>query len=383
MNSVPLEIMVLPDPAQWIQACFVDVRPERVVPGQPFDFGGVVLVGRDAPNELRLQVRTRERLMPVKWDMPSPRMGRDYPQSANGNHARFQLDGLSLTAGEPEFFLEICIEGEKSTTLVRCSLGQKDDFSKVYRASTDLTIFDVGANDGADTWYYLRKGFRVVAVEAIPELAAKLKVVYADQVRADRLTIAPVAISDHVGTATLTINDERSEWSSTKSVSKANLGQSRIVEVRSDTLANLVNRYPKPYYIKIDIEGGELAAIKSLRGLPRERLPPFISFEINLDWEEILEYLYNYGYRKFQLVRQGAPYLPKPHQPSREGLDYKCVFTSNMSGPFGLDLPSGNWVSLVKVIRQIIESRTRDAATVDAAERRGWFDVHAMLESPK
>jgi hypothetical protein len=32
-------------------------------------------------------------------------------------------------------------------------------------------IYDFGMHDGADTDYYLRKGFRVVAVEADPLLA--------------------------------------------------------------------------------------------------------------------------------------------------------------------------------------------------------------------
>jgi FkbM family methyltransferase len=194
------------------------------------------------------------------------------------------------------------------------------------------------------------------------------------------LTVAPVAIAENAGKIALTINEERSEWSSTKTRSKASLGRSRVIEVESDTLANLIRRYPSPYYIKIDIEGGELAAVKSLDDVPHELLPQFISFEINLDWEEILEKLYEFGYRKFQLVRQGAAFLNTPPSPSREGLGYECVFTSNMSGPFGMDLPSEQWVGLVRVVREIIENRDRAAEVEQAHERRAWFDVHAMLE---
>lgn len=32
-------------------------------------------------------------------------------------------------------------------------------------------IFDIGANNGDDTAFYLKKGFRVVAIEADPALA--------------------------------------------------------------------------------------------------------------------------------------------------------------------------------------------------------------------
>jgi len=35
-------------------------------------------------------------------------------------------------------------------------------------------IFDIGANNGDDTAFYLKKGFRVVAIEADPALAQKL-----------------------------------------------------------------------------------------------------------------------------------------------------------------------------------------------------------------
>jgi hypothetical protein len=39
---------------------------------------------------------------------------------------------------------------------------------------TDL-IFDFGANDGRDTEFYLLKGYRVVGVEANPQLYLRLK----------------------------------------------------------------------------------------------------------------------------------------------------------------------------------------------------------------
>jgi hypothetical protein len=39
-----------------------------------------------------------------------------------------------------------------------------------YQPQTKL-IFDLGMNDGSDTFFYLKKGFNVVALEANPELA--------------------------------------------------------------------------------------------------------------------------------------------------------------------------------------------------------------------
>ena len=43
-------------------------------------------------------------------------------------------------------------------------------------------IFDVGCNDGQDADFYLKKGFRVVEVEANPALCEALKKRFADEI---------------------------------------------------------------------------------------------------------------------------------------------------------------------------------------------------------
>lgn len=236
---------------------------------------------------------------------------------------------------------------------------------------------DVGANDGSDTWYYLRKGFRVVAIEAIPELVAELTATYSSQIEAGRLTIAPIAIAEGKGKVSFTVNEERTEWSSTRNASKASSGDNRVIEVDTDTLVNVIKSHGKPYYAKIDIEGGELAAIRSLTSLNRNLLPDFLSFEINTDWEEILGALCGIGYRHFQLVRQGSPYLHKPPSPSREGIGYQCMFTSNMSGPFGRDLPLDRWTGIAEIVKQIIGRNEAGNAADTKPGKGGWYDIHA------
>ena len=47
-------------------------------------------------------------------------------------------------------------------------------------------IFDVGCNDGQDSDFYLKKGFRVVAVEANPALCEGLRRRFAQEIAEGR-----------------------------------------------------------------------------------------------------------------------------------------------------------------------------------------------------
>ena len=57
-------------------------------------------------------------------------------------------------------------------------------------------IYDVGAHQGEDTDFYLRKGFRVVAVEADPVLAARLRENFATAIDCGQLVVVEAAVAD-------------------------------------------------------------------------------------------------------------------------------------------------------------------------------------------
>jgi hypothetical protein len=80
----------------------------------------------------------------------------------------------------------------------------------------DRLIVDLGMNDGTDTFFYLKKGFNVVAVEANPVLARQSESLLGRFVRADRLRIVNKGITDSNSDDHLDfyINHKRSEWSS-------------------------------------------------------------------------------------------------------------------------------------------------------------------------
>jgi len=246
--------------------------------------------------------------------------------------------------------------------------------------SQDRLIFDVGGNDGADTWYYLRKGFRVVVVEAVPELADNLRRKLAAQVESGRLIVEAVAIAEREGELQFTVNDEWTEWSSAHGSPKAVAGRGRTISVPCTTLSGLISRYATPYFVKLDIEGGELAAVESLRSLDAANLPRYISWEMNSDFRRIVDHLSALGYRRFQIVRQGAAYLPRPPRPSREGLEYQCGFTNGMSGLFGADLPASEWVGMAEVLQQADACQTEMKARRARGEKPGWYDLHAARD---
>ena len=58
---------------------------------------------------------------------------------------------------------------------------------------------DLGVSDGADTAYYLAKGFQVIAVEADPEACGRLRLRFESEIKAGALSLLNFAASDSFG----------------------------------------------------------------------------------------------------------------------------------------------------------------------------------------
>ncbi len=80
-------------------------------------------------------------------------------------------------------------------------------------AMADL-VYDVGMHDGADSAYYLRQGFRVIAVEANPVFAERANERFAREIEAGRLTILNVGIAQGQGEASFWVCEDHTDWSS-------------------------------------------------------------------------------------------------------------------------------------------------------------------------
>ena len=75
-------------------------------------------------------------------------------------------------------------------------------------------IFDVGMHQGEDTEYYLKRGFRVVAFEAHPDLVRDNKEKFSEEIANGSLIIVEGAIVDDLTQKTITfyINEDSSVW---------------------------------------------------------------------------------------------------------------------------------------------------------------------------
>jgi FkbM family methyltransferase len=220
----------------------------------------------------------------------------------------------------------------------------------------DDLIFDVGMHKGADTDYYLKKGFRVIGFEAVPDLVDHCRLRFSDAVDSGRLTIVEGAIvgSHHLAARKPTVrfyrNLDSSVWgtvSESWAARNAMLGtRSETIEVRTIDFADCLVRHGIPRYMKIDIEGSDMLCLEAL--LEFEAKPDYVSIEAETrEFAKLAEevaLLERLGYTNFKLVDQSTISTRQVQpNPPKEGIYAPGhLFTYECSGLFGRELP-GEW----------------------------------------
>lgn len=271
----------------------------------------------------------------------------------------------------------------------------------------DDLIIDVGMHDGADTAFYLAKGFRVVAVEANPALVAAGEERFAQAIDEGRLRIIGAAIAETSGTVELAVSDDMSIWSSLSSdfiERNEAIGTTyRHIEVSAMPFEDVLAEVGVPHYLKVDIEGLDMLCIRALHHF--EPRPAFVSIESAVTsnqaaaqdvFDEIAE-LSSLGYQSFKYVNQAKhPKVQMPYPP-KEGAFVNAQFETRDSGPFGLETP-GRWYPATEALLRAQPIRThhnviglggRWSRTLPARaygfirykmpRKPGWYDLHASL----
>lgn len=162
-------------------------------------------------------------------------------------------------------------------------------------------VFDIGMNDGRDSAYYLRRGNRVVAVEADPVLARQSEQRFAREIGEGRFAVVNVGIAEREGEADFWVCDDWTPWSSFDRESASRNGSRHHAErVTLTTMEKLLAEFGVPYYCKVDIEGHDKYC---LRGLGAEAHPPIMSVELSGEFP-FIERMHALGYDRFKLVHQ-------------------------------------------------------------------------------
>ena len=161
-------------------------------------------------------------------------------------------------------------------------------------------IYDVGLFNGDDTSYYLSQGYRVVAIEADPDLASEAQQRFQTFIDQGRLKILNIGIADVEGRLPFYINEKHREWNSFDlSIAGREDIPYQVIDIQTKTFDNVIKTNGVPYYLKVDIEGNDYLCI---RGLDGGNIPKFISIEAN--HIGLFNDLFGKGFTKFKLVFQ-------------------------------------------------------------------------------
>jgi FkbM family methyltransferase len=264
-------------------------------------------------------------------------------------------------------------------------------------------IYDVGAHKGEDTEFYLLKGFRVVAIEAVPALCEDIRVRLSSYLKSGQLTLINAAIADRADPITFFVNQRISvygtaceNWAKRNELFGAPSDQVTVNGIRfGDVLAE----HGIPYYLKIDIEGSDLLCLYALK-LFRSR-PRYVSIEsATVRWADALEEFAVFrelGYSKFKLIQQRTVPEQRCPNPPAEGRYVDHRFEKGSSGLFGNELP-GEWMSERKALKSYRRKFLRYRLVGDESIlwrskygqylynkfatrvlKVGWYDTHAAI----
>jgi len=258
-------------------------------------------------------------------------------------------------------------------------------------------VFDIGLHRGEDSEFYLKKGFRVIGVEANPELCAEAIERFAAEIQSGQLKVINKAIAQKHGRVKFYLNSKVSVWGTLNpewAARNHRLGaESTECEVEAITMAALVGEFGMPYYMKIDIEGNDLLAIEGLMHL-RDR-PKYLSIESEKEGfrglRREISIMSLLGYDQFNIVDQRSIVRQHPPNPPKEGRYVKHRFEIGSSGLFGEELP-GVWLTADETIDAYRPIFLRYALTGDDPFVRSrlarillrrigfgasWYDTHA------
>lgn len=269
-------------------------------------------------------------------------------------------------------------------------------------------IFDIGLHKGKDAFFYLKKGFKVIGVEANPLLVDTVSQELFAFVDSKDLIIVNKAIYDSQEEVKFFVNLDKDEWSSLNKLYAGRQGSNTLeIKVETVNILELCKSHGVPYYIKIDIEGSDMLCLKQV--LESNCTPQFLSVEAAVgNWKQLSEQiklLQKIGYDRFQIINQVFNPQTKAPFPAKEGDYFDMQFDWECSGLFGLELPLEDWLEINEFLNKVkymnkfntintssIEKYSKFKKLnqsliqrIDSVKRAfnlpwGWWDIHATTD---
>lgn len=222
-------------------------------------------------------------------------------------------------------------------------------------------IIDLGAHMGEDSDFYLRKGFKVIAIDASENLCNLISEKFKNHPNVNDFRIINCAITEMDNQVITFYQNENTVWgtiyeswnSRNKRLGTASVLKKVATKRLDSIIKNEIGENETIHYIKIDIEGADIEALKSLSNLKNK--PSYISIESEkLEWNKLLEefkVFKDLGYNKFKVIDQSTIEQQMLPNPPKEGdyIDFKFTFGS--SGLFGNELP-GEWINEEEALNQ-------------------------------
>ena len=239
----------------------------------------------------------------------------------------------------------------------------------------DDLIFDLGLHRGLDANFYLRKGFRVVGVEAREDLCQIARHYNRIYIADGRLKVVTRALYDVSGVkVAFFINDHKDDWGSLyRGAAEQDGTTAKEITVSTVTLQDLFDEHGTPYYIKCDIEAADALFVEQL--LQSDQRPTYVSVEAT-SADDIAK-LRACGYNSFQILNQQLnPSVVLPYPP-REGIYADMQFTLETSGPFGRELRDEGWIDFRTTMKLLLD--WYDLRERDQSLAMGWLDIHARM----
>ena len=224
-------------------------------------------------------------------------------------------------------------------------------------------IYDFGMNNGDDVEYYLKKGMKVVGVEANPSLCQDCGERFGSEIESGRLVVLNVALSARSSPDPLTFYVHRTNHvlSQVGEPEPAQRHEFDAIKVSQRRASDIIREYGKPHYVKIDVEHMDQIVLRDL--FTSGIFPDFLSSEAHSI--EVFALLVAYGYSAFKLV--DGPLVSEQYRQAKIATPQGYVthaFKRHSAGPYGEDIAS-SW-------------RDPDSFfLVLASEGLGWKDIHA------